>query len=93
MEVVAGAMSPLLNKLGELLKDEYNLEQKVSRSGSGQARVTKLLKKTTGLFRKGKDLHQIAGAIKEAQELAKQLARGTSLSCMAATLVLPLTLV
>ncbi|KAF0897339.1 hypothetical protein E2562_036335 [Oryza meyeriana var. granulata] len=55
--------------------------------------LSKLLKKTTGLFRKGKDLHQIAGAIKEAQELANQLARGTSLSCMAATLVLPLTLV
>ncbi|KAF0894781.1 hypothetical protein E2562_003665 [Oryza meyeriana var. granulata] len=89
-------MSPLLSKLGELLKDEYNLEKKGPNPDAGtnlKNRVTKLLKKTTGLFRKGKDLHQIAGAIKEAQELAKQLARGTSLSCMAATLVLPLTLV
>uniref|UniRef100_A0A0D9XRY5 NB-ARC domain-containing protein n=1 Tax=Leersia perrieri TaxID=77586 RepID=A0A0D9XRY5_9ORYZ len=138
MEVVAGAMSPLLGKLGELLKDEFNLGKKVKRGimslkteltmmhaalckvadmppeqldeqvkiwanmvrelsydmedavdasmvhmekGSDQpiadaslkSRVNKFLKKSAGLCRKGKDLHQIASAIKEALEAAKQL--------------------
>ncbi|KAK1684662.1 hypothetical protein QYE76_045510 [Lolium multiflorum] len=36
-------------------------------------RVKKIMKKTTRLFRKGKDLHQISDAIEEAQDLAKQL--------------------
>jgi Holliday junction resolvasome RuvABC ATP-dependent DNA helicase subunit len=36
-------------------------------------RVKKFLKKSTRLFRKGKDLHQISDAIEEAQDLAKQL--------------------
>uniref|UniRef100_A0A0E0J3S3 Uncharacterized protein n=1 Tax=Oryza nivara TaxID=4536 RepID=A0A0E0J3S3_ORYNI len=38
-------------------------------------RAKKFLKKTTGLFSKGKDLHQIANAIEEAEELAKQYAK------------------
>ena len=37
-------------------------------------RVKKFLKKTTKLFGKGKALHQISDAIKEAQDLAKELA-------------------
>nr|UBY06951.1 NBS-LRR disease resistance protein [Dasypyrum villosum] len=37
-------------------------------------RVKKFLKKTTKLFGKGKALHQICDAIKEAQDLAKELA-------------------
>nr|UBY06908.1 NBS-LRR disease resistance protein [Dasypyrum villosum] len=37
-------------------------------------RVKKFLKKTTTLFGKGKALHQICDAIKEAQDLAKELA-------------------
>ena len=37
-------------------------------------RVNKFLKKTTKLFGKGKALHQICDAIKEAQDLAKELA-------------------
>ncbi|VAI82468.1 unnamed protein product [Triticum turgidum subsp. durum] len=39
-----------------------------------RSRVNKFLKKTTTLFGKGKALHQICDAIKEAQDLAKELA-------------------
>uniref|UniRef100_A0ACD5UM99 Uncharacterized protein n=1 Tax=Avena sativa TaxID=4498 RepID=A0ACD5UM99_AVESA len=136
MELAAGAMDPLLGKLGELLLDEYNLSKKVKKGVSSLAteltmmhaalrkvgdiprdqlddqtriwagkvrelsyemedaadafmvrleespdgepltikkRVKKFLKKSTRLFRKGKDLHQISDAIEEAQDLAKQL--------------------
>ncbi|VAI82463.1 unnamed protein product [Triticum turgidum subsp. durum] len=137
MEAAAGALSPVLRKLGELLAGEYNLEKRVkkgvqslrtelemmhavlrevgkvppdqlqepvriwagkvrdlscdmedavddflARVGDGSAskptdmrsRVNKFLKKTTTLFGKGKALHQICDAIKEAQDLAKELA-------------------
>ncbi|XP_044438741.1 disease resistance protein RGA5 [Triticum aestivum] len=137
MEAAAGALSPVLRKLGELLAGEYNLEKRVKKGvqslrtelemmhavlrevgkvppdqlqepvriwagkvrdlscdmedavddfltrvgeGSGskptdmRSRVNKFLKKTTTLFGKGKALHQICDAIKEAQDLAKELA-------------------
>nr|UBY06874.1 NBS-LRR disease resistance protein [Dasypyrum villosum] len=137
MEAAAGALSPVLRKLGELLAGEYNLEKRVKKGvqslltelemmhavlrevgkvpsdqlqepvrvwagkvrdlscdmedtvddflarvgeGSGskptdmRSRVKKFLKKTTTLFGKGKALHQICDAIKEAQDLAKELA-------------------
>lgn len=138
MELAAGAMQPLLGKLGELLLDEYNLSKKVKKGVTSLAtelmmmhaalrkvgdvprdqlddqthiwagkvrelsyemedavdafmvrvdqessagdeiptikkKVKKFLKKSTRLFRKGKDLHQISDAIEEAQDLAKQL--------------------
>ncbi|KAM3195348.1 hypothetical protein ACQJBY_071456 [Aegilops geniculata] len=137
MEVAAGAMGPVIRKLGELLVGEYNLEKRVKKGvkslitelemmhavlrkvgevpsdqleepvriwagkvrdlscdmedavddflvrvdeGSSckptnmKNRVKKFLKKTTKLFGKGKALHQISDAIKEAQDLAKELA-------------------
>nr|UBY07142.1 NBS-LRR disease resistance protein [Dasypyrum villosum] len=137
MEAAAGALSPVLRKLGELLAGEYNLEKRVKKGvqslltelemmhavlrevgkvpsdqlqepvrvwagkvrdlscdmedtvddflarvgeGSGskptdmRSRVNNFLKKTTTLFGKGKALHQICDAIKEAQDLAKELA-------------------
>ncbi|KAM3195349.1 hypothetical protein ACQJBY_071458 [Aegilops geniculata] len=136
MEVAAGAMGPVIRKLGELLVGEYNLEKRVKKGvqsllnelemmhavlrkvgevpseqleepvriwagkvrdlscdmedavddfmvrvdeGSSsnptnmRNRVKKFLKKTTKLFGKGKALHQISDAIKEAQDLAKEL--------------------
>ncbi|CAO2180222.1 unnamed protein product [Urochloa humidicola] len=138
MELAAAAMSPLLDKLGELLVDELTLERRVregilslrtemefmhaalrevakvpsdqldeqvaqwagevrelsydiedavdafvvrvkgnnntepARAGL-KSRVQDLLKKTARLFDKGKALHQLAGAIGDAQSLAKQL--------------------
>lgn len=39
-----------------------------------KSRVKRLVKKTTKLFSKGKALHRVADAIKEAQDLAEQLA-------------------
>ncbi|XBH97383.1 hypothetical protein VPH35_127053 [Triticum aestivum] len=137
MEVAAGAMGPVIRKLGELLVGEYNLEKRVKKGvqsllnelemmhavlrkvgevpseqleepvriwagkvrdlscdmedavddfmvrvdeGSSsnptnmRNRVKKFLKKTTKLLGKGKALHQISDAIKEAQDLAKELA-------------------
>ncbi|XP_037463460.1 disease resistance protein RGA5-like [Triticum dicoccoides] len=137
MEAAAGALSPVLRKLGELLAGEYNLAKRVKKGvqslrielemmhavlrevgkvpldqlqepvriwagkvrdlscdmedvvddfmarvgeSSGRkptdmrSRVNKFLKKTTTLFCKGKALHQICDAIKEAQDLAKELA-------------------
>ncbi|KAM3207567.1 hypothetical protein ACQJBY_062680 [Aegilops geniculata] len=137
MEVAAGAMGPVIRKLGELLVGEYNLEKRVkkgvqsllnelemmhavlrkvggvpseqleepvriwagkvrdlscdmedavddflvrvdegsrSKPTNTRNRVKKFLKKTTTLFGKGKALHQICDAIKEAQDLAKELA-------------------
>ncbi|VAI70354.1 unnamed protein product [Triticum turgidum subsp. durum] len=137
MEAAAGALSPVLRKLGELLAGEYNLAKRVkkgvqslrtelemmhavlrevgkvppdqlqepvriwagkvrdlscdmedavddflvrvdegpcSKPTNMRNRVKKFLKKTTKLFGNGKALHQICDAIKEAQDLAKELA-------------------
>ncbi|TVU22714.1 hypothetical protein EJB05_32431, partial [Eragrostis curvula] len=53
MELAAGAMSPLLDKLGKLLVSELTLETRVRQDG--------------------KALHQVAGAVRDAKGLAKQL--------------------
>ncbi|KAF7099380.1 hypothetical protein CFC21_101015 [Triticum aestivum] len=137
MEVAAGAMGPVIRKLGELLVRECSLKKRVktgvqslltelelmhavlrkvgevppdqleepvriwagkvrdlscdmedavddflvrvdegssSKPTDMRSRVKKFLKKTTTLFGKGKALHQICHAIKEAQDLAKDLA-------------------
>lgn len=136
MEIAAEAMSALLPKLGELLKDGYNLDRHVrkgvkflqtelsmmhvalrkvagvpsdqldeqvriwagavkelsydmedsiddymvrveksqDRQPANMGSVVKFLNMIKGLFIKGRDLHQISTAIKEAQNLAKELA-------------------
>ncbi|RCV23832.1 hypothetical protein SETIT_5G036400v2 [Setaria italica] len=134
MELAAGAVSPLLRKLGELLVGELTLEQRVRKDvvslktemewmdealrkvakvdqpdeqdthwarevrelsydmedavdafmlrvtgdteparGDLKCRVQEFLKKTGRLFGKGKELHQIAGAVEDAKRLSNQL--------------------